>query len=70
MDKGEFAKVGYEVQPGMNGSYVLIAGTGFASDRPTLRPMIGFTNWSDLMAFLREDHRALAQDFGPQQPDE
>lgn len=56
MDKGVLAKTGYEVRPGQDGSFVVLAGG--LNDEHRMREMWGFSNSRDLIAFLAEEHAA------------
>jgi hypothetical protein len=58
MDRGEFIKNGYAVEPGEGGSWVAWTG-GRALDRSSPSRMRGFTNWADLTKWLAEEHAAL-----------
>lgn len=53
----EFAAWGYEVMPGVDGSFVVRKAPPSAG---SLREMIGFTNHRDLLAWLTEGHCADA----------
>ncbi len=54
MDRGEFIKGGYSVEPGDGGSFVVWQGSH--NDRGFPRRMIGFSNWLDLVNWLTKEH--------------
>lgn len=60
MDKGEFIKVGYTVEPGNGGSFVVLRGGSKWKAEGWFPEVQGFTSHEDLIAWLTEEHRALA----------
>lgn len=56
MDKGNWLKKGFKLEPADNGSYVLFENN---QGQHVMGKVIGFSNASDLMAFMLEEQRAL-----------
>lgn len=65
MDKGEFIRRGYSVEPGDGGSFIVVQGGRRWRDDGLLSDMRGFTSFTDLLAWLAQEHSALAA--GPEQ---
>ena len=60
MDKGEFIKVGYTVEPGNGGSFVVVRGGSKWKHEGWFPEVHGFTSHEDLIGWLADEHRALA----------
>ena len=66
MDRGEFIKGGYTVEPGDGGSWVVRSHV-----KNFLIPAHrGFTNYRDLLDWLREEHECLAAPLTTVDPNE
>jgi hypothetical protein len=63
-DKGAFIQGGYTVEPGEDGSFVVTEGGHRFGNSPDgqwrIRAWRGFTNWSDLVAWLSVEHASNA----------
>lgn len=59
MDKGEFIKGGYTVEPGEGGSWIVWQG-GRAYRQDHISAFRGFSSFVDLTRWLTEEHVALA----------
>lgn len=57
MDKGEFIRLGYRVEIGEGGSFIVFSGGRM--DGGDLSRVRGFSNYSDMLSWLSEEHRAL-----------
>lgn len=60
MDKGAFTANGYSVEIGDGGSFIVMRGGRVWDNGMRLSEMRGFTNWSDLIDWLTEEHRVNA----------
>lgn len=56
MDKGEFIRNGYTVEPGVDGSFVVYQGT--ARNQSFTSAIHGFSNHHDLLSWLSTEHSA------------
>jgi len=61
MDKGEFIKHGYTVEPGDGGSWIVIQGSVKWKNDGMFSSMRGFSNHQDLLNWLAEEHRVDSQ---------
>ncbi len=60
MDRGEFIKDGYTVEPSDGGSFVVVRGGARWHREGYLPEMRGFTNHADMLAWLGDEHTFLA----------
>lgn len=56
MDKGAFIQNGYTVEPGVGGSFIVVQGGMRWRSDGNLASMRGFTNWEQLVEWLRSEH--------------
>lgn len=65
MDRGEFIKNGYTVEPGDGGSFVVTEGghkfSNSEDGKWRIRQWRGFTTYQDLIKWLDGEHRANSQ---------
>lgn len=60
MDKGEFIRGGYTVEPADGGSFIVFqGGRSYSAER--LSSARGFTNYADLLRWLTEEHESLGR---------
>lgn len=62
MDKGQFIRAGYTVEPGDGGSFIVAQGGPKWRQSGMLAEMRGFSNYVDLMRWLNEEHSAVASE--------
>ena len=60
MDRGAFTKGGYTVEPADGGSFVVVRGGAEWAKKGFLPEWRGFSDWRDLLEWLRTEHEVNA----------
>jgi hypothetical protein len=63
MDKGSFIMRGYTVEPGEDGSFIVVQGGAKFRNDGLLSAMHGFSNYRDMLLWLQEEHVVFSSDY-------